>query len=172
MEKKLQELLLSGKAVSLDQKFEGTYDELKSLIDDGTIVPVIQNDMLVGFQYVGATSFAEDQLLERQFITAYWDKPVMEWVNEILGLVEPGQSVTLRNPQELDLDNDAVATAVKYLLGHFLKRGTNIEIQKDGDDYLVTDIHLGRKLTADEKNRLARKLLDKSNVDINNLYLA
>lgn len=35
MENKLQELLLSGKAVSLDQKFEGTYEELKSLIEDG-----------------------------------------------------------------------------------------------------------------------------------------
>ena len=138
----------------------------------GTIVPVIQNDMLVGLQYVGAKSFAEDQLLEMQFRYAYVDKPVMEWVSEILGLVEPGESVTLKNPDKLHLDKDAVATAVKYLLGHFFKRGTNVEIQEDGDDYLVTDIHLGRKLTSDEKNRLARKLSNKSNVDIHNLYLA
>lgn len=72
----------------------GTFKNILDKVMDGTIIPLVENDTIVGISYdAKANTIVDDNIAERRFEKAYSGKPIMEWVLQALYVKAMGREI-------------------------------------------------------------------------------
>ena len=177
--------------------FEGTFQELYGLVAEGKLKLLKQNGMVVGGSISGYDTIEQDNLAGEAFNRAYSYKPLMQYVNLAVQLVESNiipqeivedydLKVRILNNIWLDLygnetsaptkkavvadededvykvpgilvdDDRNIKNYIRKTEGRCLARGCEptIRYNEDEDEYEVTGIQWGRKLTEAERDAI------------------